>query len=124
MTIFLEVPIHLPYQYRLIITCDTPEISTFAEAASSTPTAEGTLSDLPPILLQVLLPDSYPLHSPPQILSLHATHSWAPRLRVIIDQLLASWQAGEGVLYNWIEHIESGRFMHSLELMKDDDTIW
>jgi E3 ubiquitin-protein ligase RNF14 len=109
MTIFLEVPIHLPYQYRLIITCDTPETSTF---------------DLPPILLQVLLPDGYPLHSPPQIVSLHATHSWAPRLRVIIDQLLASWQAGEGVLYNWIEHIESGRFMHSLELVKDDDTIW
>jgi E3 ubiquitin-protein ligase RNF14 len=123
MTIFLEVPIHLPHPHRLIITCDTPETSTFAEAASSPPT-EGTISDLPPILLQVLLPDSYPLHSPPQILSLHATHSWAPRLRVVIDQLLASWQAGEGVLYNWIEIIESGRFMHSLELMKNDDTIW
>jgi E3 ubiquitin-protein ligase RNF14 len=121
--IFLEIPVHLPEEY-ISVMLTAEETSTYA-AVASTPiqTVEYKLSNLPPILLQVTLPSDYPLQSAPQILSLHATHSWLPRQRALIDALLSMWQAGEGVLYSWIEHIESGRFLEGLGLSENGHTI-
>ncbi|KAF7789854.1 hypothetical protein EIP86_000802 [Pleurotus ostreatoroseus] len=74
-----------------------------------------SLSNLPPLLLEILLPPSYPLYDPPQIVSMHAMQSWLPlaRLhRIFIDK----WEAGEGVLYTWIECVRSGEFLGLLGL--------
>lgn len=38
------------------------------------------------------------------------------------EQLLRLWEGGDVVLFNWIEHIQSGKFLSELGLM-DDDTL-
>lgn len=80
--------------------------------ASSLP----ALATLPPLLLDVLLPATYP-YSPPVLQSLHATHSWLPLCVKLQRMLLEMWQDGQGVLYNWIETIRSGEFLDSLGLV-------
>lgn len=82
----------------------------------SIPSQERILSSLPPILLHLILPPNYPLHSPPEIVSLRATHSWFLRLPELRETLLGMWQAGEGILYNWVELIRNAEF---LELQGD-----
>lgn len=74
-----------------------------------------SLSNLPPLLLEILLPPSYPLYDPPQIVSLHAMHSWLPlsRLHRIFMEM---WEPGEGVLYAWIECVRSGDSLGMLGL--------
>jgi hypothetical protein len=121
--IFLEIPVHIPGVYRnVVVTAE--ETSTYTAAASApASTVTYNLSDLPPILLHVILPHDYPLHAAPQILSLHATHSWLPRERILVDALLDMWQAGDGVLYSWIDHIESGSFMDTLGLSVNGSSI-
>lgn len=80
------------------------------------------LSTLPPLLLEILLPPAYPSFIPPEIISLHATHGWLARKVVPLRQyLMDMWQAGDGVLYTWIECIRSGEFMESLELLQSED---
>jgi len=69
-----------------------------------------TLSALPPLLLDILLPPSYP-YGPPEIVSLHATHSWLPSILGLQRKLLEKWQEGEGVLYTWVEWIRTGEFL-------------
>ena len=73
------------------------------------------LSLLPPLLLEIILPPAYPTYVPPQIVALHATHGWLGRRVAPLRQLLLEmWQAGEGVLYTWIEWIRSGDFLEAL----------
>ena len=86
---------------------------------SQTP-QEILLSSLPPLLLHLILPSGYPLFSPPKIVSLRATHSWFSRLPDIQETLLKMWQAGEGVLYNWVELIRTAEFFSSLDLDQDN----
>lgn len=75
-----------------------------------------TLSTLPPLLLDAWIPESYPF-APPIIRSVHATHSWLPPARFdLYDRLAGMWEAGEGVLYNWVEWIRSSEFLDALEL--------
>jgi len=74
------------------------------------------LSSLPPLILHLILPPNYPLHAPPQIVSLRATHSWFPRIPELQDLLIGMWQAGEGVLYNWVESIRTAEFLTSMDI--------
>ncbi|KZT06754.1 RWD-domain-containing protein [Laetiporus sulphureus 93-53] len=74
-----------------------------------------SLTSLPPLLLDVLLPPSYPYH-PPIITSLHATNSWLPLTLGLQRRLIEMWQDGEGVLYTWVEWIRSGEFLDALDL--------
>ncbi|KIK71274.1 hypothetical protein GYMLUDRAFT_211354 [Collybiopsis luxurians FD-317 M1] len=76
------------------------------------------LSLLPPLLIHIILPPNYPLQAPPQLLSIRVTHLWMPTLQ-LQQHLLDMWQQGEGVLYNWIEFIRSGKFLDQLEMIKD-----
>ena len=77
-----------------------------------------SLSILPPLLLEILLPPSYPTYDPPQIVALHATHGWlGPKIVPLRQLLLNMWQAGDSVLYSWIEWLRSGEFLESLHLL-------
>ncbi|KXN84789.1 E3 ubiquitin-protein ligase itt1 [Leucoagaricus sp. SymC.cos] len=75
------------------------------------------LSTLPSLLLQLSLPQGYPITGPPQILSLRATHLWLSKLLQLQGRLREQWQAGEGVLYNWIEYIRTGEFLSELDML-------
>lgn len=77
------------------------------------------LSVLPPLLLHVILPSSYPLHSPPEIVSLRATHMWIPNIQVLQTALTEMWRIGEQVLYNWVEYIRTGEFLQTIRLTED-----
>ena len=88
------------------------------ESTSHDPTLL-SLSSLPPILLQLILPPTYPLHASPQIVSLRAIYSWLPRIPVLHKALLAMWQPGEAILYNWVEYIRTAEFLSIMELEKD-----
>ncbi|KAI0314981.1 RWD-domain-containing protein [Amylostereum chailletii] len=73
-----------------------------------------TLSSLPPIFLEFVLPPTYPLHLPPQILSLHITRTWFLGQTQLRQKLLQMWQPGEGVLYNWVEWLRSAEFLKDM----------
>lgn len=80
-----------------------------------------SLSTLPPLLLQISLPPGYPTTSPPDILSLRATHLWLSKLLQLQSKLRNQWQPGEGVLYNWIEYIRTGDFLSDLDMLSWGD---
>ncbi|KAG7450277.1 uncharacterized protein BT62DRAFT_962071 [Guyanagaster necrorhizus] len=80
-----------------------------------------SLTVLPPLLLHIDLPLAYPLYDPPQLVSIHATHLWMPRLSKLQSTLSRMWQPGETVLYNWVEFIHGGEFLHSVDLTSDTD---
>ena len=83
------------------------------------------LSILPPLLLHIMLPPSYPLHSPPEIVSLRATHIWVPtpNTQVLESTLTKIWQTGEQVLYNWVEYIRTGEFLQGVKLSEDSNIM-
>ncbi|KAL6304222.1 hypothetical protein BKA93DRAFT_733706 [Sparassis latifolia] len=79
-----------------------------------------SLSTLPPILLDVLLPPTYP-YTPPEIVSIHATHSWLPRNLGLHRSLMEKWREGEGVLYTWVEWIRTGDFLDGCGLVSSSE---
>lgn len=80
-----------------------------------------SLSTLPPVLLQISLPPSYPLVTPPKITSLRATHLWLSKPLELQTTLINQWQPGEGVIYNWIEYIRTGEFLSDLDMLSHED---
>jgi len=106
----LEIPVELPEPYA---------VTSLLESVASTgikSTLLPRLSILPPLLLDIILPPSYPLHTAPQILSIHATHSWLPPTLGLQRHLIEMWNEGEGVLYTWVEWIRGGEFLDVLGL--------
>ncbi|KAJ7071255.1 hypothetical protein C8F01DRAFT_1109743 [Mycena amicta] len=74
-----------------------------------------SLSNLPPLLLHVILVPGYPLHIPPD---LSIRSSWLPppltvRLR---STLRGIWKPEESVLFDWVEFIRSGAFLEALNV--------
>ncbi|TCD70047.1 translation termination inhibitor protein itt1 [Steccherinum ochraceum] len=111
----LEIPVELSEPTSLISAEDDPPTATFASLPR--------LSVLPPLLLDIVLPPTYPTHSAPHILSIHATHSWLPSNMGIQRRLAEMWNAGEGVLYTWVEWIRSGEFLDALELTSTKESL-
>ena len=124
----LEVPVEFPRPKTVFVlghhignTSAGPTQGPSIAGPSTVPTLQSSaLEALPPLLLDVLLPATYP-YSPPVIQSLHATHSWLPLSSELERMLLEMWQDGEGVLYSWIETIRSGEFLDSLGMSCDVD---
>jgi len=125
-TIKLEIPVEFPESRTVCVADDhsipsaedTPTSGSFASASRDSGPSHLSLSTLPPLLLDILLPPSYP-YGPPMIVSLHATHSWLPLGHGLQRKLLETWQDGEGVLYTWVEWIRSGEFLDALGLIAD-----
>ncbi|KAE9410815.1 hypothetical protein BT96DRAFT_961538 [Gymnopus androsaceus JB14] len=110
----LEIPIEFEVPHKVYIE-DTNQAG-----SSSDPI---TLSLLPPLLVTITLPPTYPLRAPPQLVSIRATHVWMPYTPQLQQLLIDMWQAGEGVLYNWIEFIRSGKFLDALGMIQDPRII-
>jgi E3 ubiquitin-protein ligase RNF14 len=106
----LEIPVDLGDEPRLIAIHGSGEASSASSPSAGAPYHEARLSSLPPILLHISLPRDYPISSPPQLLSIHATHHWVPA-DVLRKRLLESWRPGEGILCQWIEELNSGNFI-------------
>ncbi|TFK71862.1 RWD-domain-containing protein [Pluteus cervinus] len=140
----IEVPVELANPIQLEVTSEllplllAPELEDGSvpskpEASSSTSCGQPktdsethriSVSALPPILLDVKLPPTYPLQSPPEILAIHVTHDWFPNISELQDLLLQSWVAGpDVVLFNWIETIHSGVFLEDLAQVNVDNTL-
>ncbi|KAL0950896.1 hypothetical protein HGRIS_007655 [Hohenbuehelia grisea] len=108
-TLRIEVPIELD---------NAQEVSIVNEADDSDhPPQCLTLATLPPLLLHIALPVNYPLEVPPNILSIHATHSWLPRLG-LRSALIRLWSLGQPVLYDWIELIRTGAFLNDIKVIE------
>ncbi|CAE6419270.1 unnamed protein product [Rhizoctonia solani] len=82
-----------------------------AHSADSIPT---TLTHIPPLLITVLFPPTYP-HTKPVIQNISARHAWlAPALvRKLAIRLDEMWTPEEGVLWQWVEFVRSGTFLES-----------
>lgn len=72
----------------------------------------------------MVLPPSYPVDSPPHLISIRATHLWLPRVVQLQDVLTQMWQPGEGILCAWTEFIRSGDFLRSLSSTANDTFLW
>ncbi|KAI0803062.1 RWD-domain-containing protein [Irpex lacteus] len=117
----LEIPVELLEPTRILV---TPESS--SEDTPEVPAKQShdllSLASLPSLLLEIMLPPLYPMHLPPTILSVHATHSWLNLKTTRLQQRLVNiWQEGEGVIYSWIEWIRGGDFLEVLGLMTSSD---
>ncbi|KAJ2928966.1 hypothetical protein H1R20_g8231, partial [Candolleomyces eurysporus] len=118
-TLKLEVPVELERNRKLTITCNAPH-----DPSTSSPMTENlVVSTLPPLLVYLALPHTYPLHKPPQLLSIRATHLWLPNIERLSKLLTDMWQAGDGVLYAWIEYLRTGEFLQPLDLSNGSNSI-
>lgn len=78
-----------------------------------------SLSSLPPILLEIVLPPAYPLLAAPEIISFHVSGSWIPRSGHLLKKLRGMWQPGDVILYAWVECIRSADFLDSVNILQD-----
>lgn len=78
-----------------------------------------SLSSLPPVLLEIVLPPAYPLRAAPEIISFHVSGSWIPRSGRLLEKLQGMWQPGEVTLYSWIEGIQGADFLDSMGIIRD-----
>ncbi|KAF8971578.1 hypothetical protein BDZ97DRAFT_1787188 [Flammula alnicola] len=116
-TLKLEIPIELGSSRSVIISEPTSS-SPMAPLPERKPTVQSiSLSALPPLLLHIVLPPFYPLHTPPEIASIRATHLWLPEIELLQSTLIEMWQAGEPVLYNWVEYVRTGEFLQKMGLL-------
>ncbi len=108
----LEVPVDLPGSTAVVLASDSTIQS--GSSSSSGPSTPKTISltTLPPILLDICLPRTYP-YTPPQVRAVHATYSWLS-LDGLREALAGKWEEGQGVLYTWVEWIRSGEFLEEL----------
>ncbi|KAF9259076.1 RWD-domain-containing protein [Marasmius fiardii PR-910] len=122
----LELPVEFP-QSRTI---DVLKDSAAGEGANDTPdmareeSLSLSLSTLPPLLLHIVLPPTYPTRTAPSLLSIRATHLWlqADQVVQLQQRLVDMWSEaeGQGVLYTWIEYLHSGEFLDHLRLIRGE----
>ncbi|KEP49035.1 putative ubiquitin-protein ligase E3 [Rhizoctonia solani 123E] len=73
-----------------------------------------TLMHLPPLLINIVLPPTYP-QTKPVIQSISARYTWlAPALlRKLAARLDEMWTPGDSVLWQWVEDVRAGAFLES-----------
>jgi len=117
-TLKLEIPIELPSSKSVIISEPSSSVASATPLPERKPTVLSiSLSALPPLLLHIILPPSYPMRLPPEIGSIRASHLWLPEIDRLEVALLEMWQAGEPLLYNWVEYIRTGDFLEKMNLL-------
>ncbi|KAI0762769.1 RWD-domain-containing protein [Fomes fomentarius] len=116
----LEVPVELAESTAVSVRSDIILDGDTSNRAGPSNARPFSLSALPPLLLEVFLPPSYPFTAP-QVRNIHATYSWFPvRGTALLDCLLRRWEKGQGVLYIWVDWIRSGEFLEELGLLSTD----
>ncbi|RDB29614.1 E3 ubiquitin-protein ligase itt1 [Hypsizygus marmoreus] len=116
----LQIPIEFDEPQAVCIVQDDT-MSTSCSSSEPDPQLNLSLSSLPPLMISMILPPSYPLSNPPYLTSIRASYLWVPQISRLQDILTNMWQPGEGILYTWIEFIRSGDFLHSLSLTSSLD---
>lgn len=120
----LEIPIEFDHGRKVHIVQrnhDSSESTSDGPSNNSIEVVE--VSTLPPLLVNISLPTTYPAQAPPNIISIRAAHLWIPRIGILNDILTGLWQPGDGVLYNLVEHIRTGEFLEALDLVNKDGEI-
>lgn len=120
----LEIPIEF-CEERTVLIVDDGTITSISLPEGQAPQIEQqtlSLSSLPPVLLQFILPETYPLSASPSIVSLHVTNSWLATTSPLQNMLEEMWQPGEGVLYTWVEWIRNADFLSVLHFLSEDVT--
>lgn len=120
----LEIPIEF-CEERTVLIVDDGTIASISLPEGQAPQTEQqtlSLSSLPPVLLQFILPETYPLSASPSIVSLHVTNSWLATTSPLQNMLEEMWQPGEGVLYTWVEWIRNADFLSVLHFLSEDVT--
>ncbi|WWC86300.1 uncharacterized protein L201_001173 [Kwoniella dendrophila CBS 6074] len=101
---------------------------------SSGPSVSLEVSHLPPLILRVLFPESYPLVEAPKPISLRAPlpsgdklGNWLPKstLKQVQDKLIEMWNEekevcgeGIGIIWKWWEWVGTGEFLSDLGMFK------
>ena len=105
-----EIPIELAYPTDVLVT---------GTGGADSQEYHLSLSSLPPVLLEAVLPPAYPLRVAPEIISFHVSGSWIPRSGRLLEKLQEMWQPGEVVLYAWVEGIQCAKFLDSMGIIRD-----
>lgn len=121
----LEIPVEFDNAKTVKISEESPWTPTSGLQERAPNTLSISVSTLPPLLVHIVLPPSYPLHSPPDITSIRATNVWLAETTQLQSALVDMWEAGEPTLYNWVEYIRSGEFLCKLGILSsvDSDSI-
>ena len=126
LLIKLELPVDLggPRKFQIVDDGTTSQISTALTdkvTHPSKPTSPViTLSHLPSLILDIMLPPTYPLYDPPTILSAYVSHSWLPPPLIVslLRKFHSLWveqqQVGQGVLWSLSELIVTGNLLDDI----------
>ncbi|CAE6456661.1 unnamed protein product [Rhizoctonia solani] len=127
----LDIPIELETEQKFDIVSsgvvDTPSPGTEPSRSSQLHTSDSvpiSLMHLPPLLINVVLPPTYP-QTRPAIKSISAQYTWiAPSLlRKLAAHLDEMWTPGESVLWQWAEDVRTGAFLESTLLPHPSPSI-
>ncbi|KAK7463827.1 hypothetical protein VKT23_005764 [Stygiomarasmius scandens] len=109
----LEVPVEFSEPQSVLISNDEGFSSANEREARTL-----SLSILPPLLLHLSFPASYPASQPPIIESIRSTHLWLPHITKLYSLLTDKWQEGDGCLFDWIRFVHDGEFLDDMGLRK------
>lgn len=113
-TVRLEIPVEIDEQ-QIEITCEGVPSHEEQRVLLS-------LSNLPPLIISLLLPPSYPLREIPVIVQLHAVNGWLDPADIqrIANKLQKMWEEdleiGSGSLWKSCEWIKGATFFEELGL--------
>ncbi|KIM34119.1 hypothetical protein M408DRAFT_60662 [Serendipita vermifera MAFF 305830] len=114
VSIRLEVPVEIEEQKIEIV----PELN-LAGQSQQEDSITVSLRNLPPLILTLLLPPTYPLRVPPLLVHLHSANSWlnASAINSLHESLSQMWQddvdtgSSTGSLWRMCEWIRGGSFL-------------
>jgi hypothetical protein len=119
-TIQLRIPIELSTP-RDVVVHPARTVSSPLQGGSGAPTppcieipVKVSVSVLPDVSLDIVLPETYPFSQAPTLVKLRATHDWFVDHNALIERMLAMWQEQEGVLSLWVEYLRSGDFISDI----------
>ncbi|CAG7847378.1 SubName: Full=Related to ring finger protein 14 {ECO:0000313/EMBL:CCA75181.1} [Serendipita indica DSM 11827] len=114
----LEIPVELNEQ-EVEIASDLPlDVDSLPESP-----ARLRISNLPPLILELIFPSTYPLRATPLLARLHTVNTWLTSTEIgrIRQRLIDIWEEDlhieSGTLWRTCEWIRSADFLHDLGLM-------
>ena len=118
----LEIPVEFNSRKSVVLSEYSPWLDAAAQQDRKATTLSISVSALPPLLLHIVLPSSYPICVPPEIKSVRASNVWLPETKPLEAAHIEMWQEGEPTLYNWVEFIRTGEFLHNLGILSAADS--
>jgi E3 ubiquitin-protein ligase RNF14 len=121
VTIRLEVPVDFDGERDVEIALED-SVSGDGGESPHQQLATLQLSNLPPLLITLLLPPTYPLRVSPLLIHFHSTNSYlrAEDVETIHKKLMDIWEedldAGTGTLWRTCEWLRSGTFLEDIGL--------